>query len=118
VWTIPKRLRIYFRHDRPLLGRLAYLAWETIIETDRDLTGDRDALPGMIAGIQTFGELLHFAQPRKRLQMEKTSGVYRPDNTGKSSEMKPLRLCAKTRLRLTLSTGTSVLRWKKNLYSR
>ena len=60
VWTIPKRLRIYFRHDRPLLGRLAQLAWETILETYRDLAGAPDALPGMIAGIQTFDELLHF----------------------------------------------------------
>ena len=32
VWTIPKRLRVYFRFDRRLLGQLARAAWETIVE--------------------------------------------------------------------------------------
>ncbi len=78
VWTIPKRLRIYFRYDRPLLGRLAQLAWETILETYRDLAGDPDVLPGMIAGIQTFGELLHF---HPHIHALVTDGVFLPDGT-------------------------------------
>jgi hypothetical protein len=78
VWTIPKRLRIYFRHDRRLLGRLSSLAWETILETYRELAGDQDALPGMIAGIQTFGELLHF---HPHVHALVTDGVFLPDGT-------------------------------------
>ena len=78
VWTIPKRLRIYFRYDRRLLGRLSSLAWETIVETYRDLTGAPDALPGMIAGIQTFGELLHF---HAHVHALVTDGVFLPDGT-------------------------------------
>jgi len=78
VWTIPKRLRIYFRYERPLLGQLAYLASETILETYREMAGGNDALPGMIAGIQTFGELLHF-HPHIHALM--TDGVFLPDGT-------------------------------------
>ena len=57
VWTIPKRLRIFFR-ERRLLGELARLAWDSIREASGDRLGRSDVLPGMIAGIQTFGELL------------------------------------------------------------
>ena len=78
MWTIPKRLRVYFRHDRPLLGRLAQLAWETILETYRDLAGDDDALPGMIAGIQTFGQLLHY---HAHVHALVTDGVFLPVGT-------------------------------------
>ena len=60
VWTIPKRLRIYFRYDRRLLGRLARATWETVLEVYRTVLDRKDVLPGVIAGIQTFGELVHF----------------------------------------------------------
>jgi hypothetical protein len=78
VWTIPKRLRIYYRHDRPLLGRLAQLAWETVLDTYREMAGNNDALPGMIAGIQTFGELLHF---HPHVHALVTDGVFLPNGT-------------------------------------
>jgi len=60
VLTIPKRLRVYFRFDRRLLGGLARAAWETVRDAYRHALGHDDVLPGMIAGIQTFGELVHF----------------------------------------------------------
>ena len=78
VWTIPKRLRIDFRYDRPLLGRLVQLAWETILDTYREMVGNNDALPGMIAGIQTFGELLHF---HPHVHALVTDGVFLPNGT-------------------------------------
>ncbi len=34
VLTIPKRLRVYFRYDRRLLGDLAACAWRAIRFTD------------------------------------------------------------------------------------
>jgi hypothetical protein len=60
VFTLPKRLRLFFRYDRRLLGQLARVAWETVLEVCRSQVGRRDIVPGMIAGIQTFGELLHY----------------------------------------------------------
>ncbi|MCE9553201.1 MAG: transposase [Planctomycetes bacterium] len=59
VWTIPKRLRIFFRFHRNLLHRLPKLAWETITEVYGSLLG-LDVRPGGIIAIQTFGTLIHF----------------------------------------------------------
>ncbi len=78
VWTIPKRLRIFFRFDRRLLGGLTRAAWETIVEVFRSLLGRDDVLPGAIAGIQTFGELIHF---HPHIHVIATDGAYRPDGT-------------------------------------
>jgi len=60
VFTIPKRLRLHARFDRKLLGKLASCAWMCIrVEVCR-LRGRDDVLPGMVAAIQTHGELLHW----------------------------------------------------------
>ncbi len=60
VWTIPKRLRIFFRFHRNLLNRLPSLAWQTILEVYRAALGRDDITPGGIIAIQTFGSLIHF----------------------------------------------------------
>jgi hypothetical protein len=60
VFTIPKRLRIYFRYDRKLLGKLAHAAWETARDVFLEEVGCDDIIfPAMIAGIQTFGDLIN-----------------------------------------------------------
>jgi hypothetical protein len=60
VFTIPKRLRLHTRFDRKLLGKLASCVWTCIrAEVARSLGRD-DLLPGMVAAIQTHGELLHW----------------------------------------------------------
>jgi hypothetical protein len=51
VFTIPKRLRIFCRHDCSLLGKLARAAWQTTVEVYRQVLGRRDVIPGMVAGI-------------------------------------------------------------------
>jgi hypothetical protein len=51
VFTIPKRLRIFCRHDCSLLGKLARAAWQTTVEVYRQALGRRDVIPGMVAGI-------------------------------------------------------------------
>ena len=60
VFTIPKRLRVYFRYDRKLLGKLCRAAWETV----RDIYGkevDGDVgVPAMVGAVQTFGDLVHW----------------------------------------------------------
>ena len=60
VWTIPKRLRLHTRFDRKLLGKLCSCAWTCIQAEVRRLLGRQDVLPGMVAAIQTHGELLHW----------------------------------------------------------
>ena len=42
VFTIPKRLRIFFRFDRRLLGELPRLAWQTVLEVYRAVLDRRD----------------------------------------------------------------------------
>ncbi len=60
TFTIPKRLRLHTRFDRSLLGKLSAAAWTCVRDEVRRLLGRDDVLPGMIAAIQTHGELLHW----------------------------------------------------------
>ena len=60
VLTIPKRLRLHTRFDRKLLGKLCSCAWTCLQAEVRRLLGRQDVVPGMVAAIPTFGELLHF----------------------------------------------------------
>ncbi len=60
VFTIPKRLRLHCRFDRTLLSKLCSCAWACIKTESQRLQGREDVVPGMIAGIQTHGELLHW----------------------------------------------------------
>jgi len=60
VFTIPKRLRVHARFDRSLLGKLSSCAWTCIQAEVGRLLGRDDVLPGMVAAIQTHGELLHW----------------------------------------------------------
>jgi len=47
VFTIPKRLRLYFRFERRLLGELCRAAAHTVITVYRAASGRPDAVPGM-----------------------------------------------------------------------
>ena len=60
VLTIPKRLRVHTQFDRKLLGKLCAAAWTCLRDEVRRLLGRDDVVPGMIAAIQTHGELLHW----------------------------------------------------------
>jgi len=60
VFTIPKRLRLFFRYDRKLLGELASCAWKALrlyfkVYFERD-----DLLPGAIGFLHTAGEFCSF----------------------------------------------------------
>jgi hypothetical protein len=78
VFTIPKRLRIFFRYDRRLLGELPRLAWQTVLEVSRAVLDRRDVCPGMVAGIHTFGQLVHF---HPHIHALTTDGAFAPDGT-------------------------------------
>ena len=57
VFTIPKRLRVYFRFTRGLLGDLCRAAYETVHDV-MDLESYEEACtPAMIGAVQTFGGL-------------------------------------------------------------
>jgi hypothetical protein len=55
VVTIPKMLRIYFKHQRKLLGLLSRSFYETLKEFFQQALQDREAVPGVIISIQTYG---------------------------------------------------------------
>ncbi|MEJ2024325.1 MAG: transposase [Deltaproteobacteria bacterium] len=57
VFVIPKMLRPYFLHHRELLGKLAKAAWETVLELMVAAVGDEAFRPGMVAVIQTAGDM-------------------------------------------------------------
>jgi ribosomal protein S27E len=58
VFTIPKRLRVYFRYDRKLLGKLCRAAYETVCDVFKlEIDGD-SGTPAMVGAVQTFGDLL------------------------------------------------------------
>ncbi len=78
VFTLPKRLRPYFLHDRRLLGVLSRTAYDTLRDFLRASVGDQTSVPGVIASVQTFGSLLNW-QPH--LHFLVTDGAYREDGT-------------------------------------
>ena len=59
VFTIPKRLRIYFRFERRLLGELCRSAWQVVRQVYAAAASQPKSVPGTIAAIQTFGDLIH-----------------------------------------------------------
>jgi len=76
VLTIPKRLRLHTRFDRKLLGKLSSCAWTCIKTESQRFLGRDDVVPGMIAGIQTHGELLHW---HPHLHALLTCGAFTPE---------------------------------------
>ena len=60
VFTIPKRLRVYFRYDRKLLGKLCKAAYDTVCDVFKlEIDGD-SGVPAMVGAVQTFGDLIHW----------------------------------------------------------
>ncbi len=52
VFTLPQRLRIYFRFERRILGELCRAAWEVVRTVFQSVSGHPEAVPGMIGAIQ------------------------------------------------------------------
>ena len=59
VFTIPKRLRIFFKFKRRLLGDLCRCAVRALLAYFRAATG-KTLEPGVVAVIQTFGDRINF----------------------------------------------------------
>jgi len=60
VFVIPKMLRPYFLHHRELLGGLSRAAWETVLELMIAAVGDATFRPGMVAVVQTAGDMANW----------------------------------------------------------
>lgn len=60
MFTIPRVLRGLFQRERRLLGLLSRAAYETMRRTLATLLDDRDAAPGFVSSIQTFGSYANF----------------------------------------------------------
>ena len=58
VFSIPKRLRIYFLFDRKLLSKLSICAWKVIKSYLKSAVPDDSAFPGASIAIQTYGDFL------------------------------------------------------------
>ncbi len=75
VFTIPKRLRVHARFDRKLLGKLSSCAWACIKAEVQRMLNRQDVVPGMIAAIQTFGQLAQWnplcGAPHKGLNVKR-----------------------------------------------
>ncbi len=73
VFTIPKMLRIYFRKDRRLLGKLSQCAAEALKTLFRAAGKGPTGVPGIIMVIQTYGDLVNF---HPHLHALVTDGVF------------------------------------------
>ncbi len=60
VFSIPKRLRIYFMFDRKLLAKLSQCAWQVLSSYLKQGVIYDDANPGAVIAVQTFGDFLNF----------------------------------------------------------
>jgi hypothetical protein len=58
VWSIPKRLRVYFRYDRELTKCLYTAAWTAWKESVSERLSD--GKPGAVMALHTAGDLLNF----------------------------------------------------------
>lgn len=75
VFTIPKRLRWFFRRDRKLLGQLSPIAAKVLQSFFREALG-ADVKPGIVSVLQTFNSDLTY-NPHPHLVV--TDGCLAPD---------------------------------------
>lgn len=75
VFTVPKLLRVYFRRDRRLLGKLSQCAAEALKILFRAACKDPTSVPGIIMAIQTYGDLVNF---HPHLHALVSDGVFTP----------------------------------------
>ena len=60
VFSIPKRLRIYFLYDRKLLAKLSICAWKVINAYLKAAVPYDNAVPGASIAVQTYGDFQNF----------------------------------------------------------
>jgi len=88
VLTTPKRLRVFFRFDRRLLGELPSCVWRALRLYLAAAFGRTDLTPGAIGFLQTAGELLGY---HPHLHMLLADGALLPDGTFRTFSTSPPR---------------------------
>jgi len=81
VFTIPIALRGLFERERSLLGLFARTAYETlrrVLKAACDGKAGKDAVPGVVASIQTFGSYANF---HPHLHVIVTEGLFSREGT-------------------------------------
>ena len=74
VFTMPKALRPFFRHDRRLFSSVSRLIFALVAEFYTE-AGGRPLMTGMIVGHQTFGDMLRLRQHPYYLALSSPYGV-------------------------------------------
>ena len=78
VFSIPKRLRIYFMYDRKLLAKLSRCGWNVINTFLKSASSHDDAVPGASISVHTHGSFLNF---NPRLHTIASDGCFRSDGS-------------------------------------
>jgi hypothetical protein len=73
VFSVPKRLRIYFLFDRKLLAKLSRCAWKVLSTYLKQPVYFDDAVPGAAIAVHTFGD---FQQFNPHLHLIATDGCF------------------------------------------
>jgi hypothetical protein len=73
VFSIPKRLRIYFMYDRRLLAKLSLRAWKILKLRLEQAVPCEDAVPGAVIAVQSFGD---FQNLNPHLHIIATDGCF------------------------------------------
>jgi hypothetical protein len=60
VFSIPKRLRIYFLYDRKLLAKLSICGWKVLSAYLKSAVPYDGAVPGASIAVQTYGDFQNF----------------------------------------------------------
>lgn len=60
VFSIPKRLRIYFLYDRKLLAKLSICGWKVLSAYLKSAVSYDGAVPGASIAVQTYGDFQNF----------------------------------------------------------
>ncbi|WP_291460341.1 hypothetical protein [Desulfobacula sp.] len=60
VFSIPKRLRIYFLYNRKLLAKLSICGWKVISAYLKSAVRHDGAVPGASNAVQTYGDFQNF----------------------------------------------------------
>ena len=60
VFSIPKRLRIYFLFDRKLLAKLSICTWKVIKTYLKSSVPENSAVSGASIAVKTYGDFLNF----------------------------------------------------------
>jgi hypothetical protein len=82
VFSIPKRLRIYFLYDRKLLAKLSICAWKVMNAYLKSVVSDETGVPGASIAVQTYGDFLNF---NPHLHAITTDGCFLDDGSFKAA---------------------------------